>query len=104
MIGTGLIALCILVAGIAGAVLSLPNDSDMAFMRFKDGEYAAAQEGFERAWRAGDVSINTVMPLVAIHDANARPNQAIKFSSTLSKPGRPTSPHAECSARSIGRR
>jgi cellulose synthase operon protein C len=78
MIGTGLIALCILVAGIAGAVLSLPNDSDMAFMRFKDGEYAAAQEGFERAWRAGDVSINTVMPLVAIHDANARPNQAIK--------------------------
>ena len=38
MIGTGLIALCILVAGIAGAVLSLPNDSDMAFMRFKDSE------------------------------------------------------------------
>ena len=78
-----LIIPALLAAGITGAVLSVPDTASLGYMRFKDGDYIGAREDFEQRWRAGDRSIDVIMPLVEIYQMHAEPDQGIEVFESL---------------------
>src|SRR3954451_3046075 len=78
-----LIVPALLAAGIAGAVLSVPDTASLGYMRFKDGDYVGAREDFEQRWKAGDRSIDVIMPLVEIYQTLADPDRGIEVFESL---------------------
>jgi tetratricopeptide (TPR) repeat protein len=78
-----LIIPALLAAGITGAVLSVPDTASLGYMRFKDGDYIGAREDFEQRWKAGDRSIDVIMPLVEIYQIHAEPDQGIEVFESL---------------------
>jgi tetratricopeptide (TPR) repeat protein len=73
----------LLAVGITGAALSVPDTASLGYMRFKDGDYIGAREDLEQSWRAGDRSIDVVMPLVRIYQTHADPDLAIEVFESL---------------------
>ena len=78
-----LIIPALLAAGITGAVLSVPDTASLGYMRFKDGDYIGAREDFEQRWKAGDRSIDVIMPLVEIYQMHANPDRGIEVFESL---------------------
>jgi len=76
-IAPALIAPVMIAVGVAGAFLSIPDTAGLGYMRFKDGDYVGAREAFEQRWRAGDRSIDVIMPLVEIYQMHAEPDEGI---------------------------
>lgn len=72
-----LVALLVLIAGIAVSLLLIPRGGELALQRFRDQEFEPARAAYEARYAAGDRGAGTVMALTRLYLADGSVERAI---------------------------
>jgi hypothetical protein len=66
------------IGSIAASLALVPGATELAIMRWKDGDLAEARTTLEDRWHAGNLAAGDVLPLVDIYVQTGAVGQAIE--------------------------
>ncbi|HTA46274.1 MAG TPA: tetratricopeptide repeat protein [Bryobacteraceae bacterium] len=69
----------VLIAGLGGSVLLIPNESDLGMMYYRGHQYSEARPLLEKRLSAGDRSIDVIMSLAELYVQNGEVDRAIEL-------------------------
>ncbi|MBI5138098.1 MAG: tetratricopeptide repeat protein [Nitrospirae bacterium] len=79
--GGGLVAVSAIGASLA-VWLSIPSEGELAFMRYKAGQFADAEQTYQRRIADGDASVAVLVPLVHIYLDKGEADRAVALMET----------------------